>query len=93
MTNHFNKKSTSKSTVGFDWSDVLPFNGTSPTISLSQWSVSPSGLSIDSSSIVSKKTKAVISGGVTGKIHALLNTITTSDGCKYQQIKSIIIDE
>lgn len=50
------------------------------TISTSAWSVSPSGLTIDSETETTTTTTVWISGGTDGDWYTLYNTITTSAG-------------
>ena len=67
---------------GIDWTDYLAEIGASETISSSTWTISPSGLTEASSSIVtgSKKTQIRLSSGTAGVRYTVTNTITTSSG-------------
>jgi hypothetical protein len=79
---YIDKDTSAKLTYTLDWSQWLP---TGQTISTSNWSLETfSGdaapLVNEAASIVSSKTLITISGGTSGKIYKVYNTITTSGG-------------
>jgi hypothetical protein len=60
-----------------DWSDQMTAD--SDTISTSTWTV-PTGITKDSSSNTTTRTKVWLSGGTTGETYTLLNRVVTAGG-------------
>jgi len=87
----FQKDPDSTEPFGFDWTDYLAEIGASETISTSTWSVTPSGLTLASGSIVtgSKKTQIKASGGSVGTRYTVTNRIVTSSS--YTDDRSFIV--
>ena len=65
---------------GIDWTDYCEERST--TISSSTWAVSPSGMTVDTSTIVtgSLKTQLKLSGGTAGVQYTVTNRVTTAAG-------------
>lgn len=60
-----------------DWSDLMTDD--TDTIATSSWTV-PAGITKDSSSNTTTRTKVWLSGGTAGETYTLLNRITTAGG-------------
>lgn len=78
-----------------DWATLLAAedDGDGDTISTSDWTVSPSGLTLQNSEIDSNSTRAVIdvSGGTDGVLYTLTNTIETVGGLTFEDYLKILI--
>lgn len=61
-----------------DYSEFL--TAASDTIESSEWSVSPTGLTIESNANTTTRTKVWVSGGTLGVTYRLSNTIVTNNG-------------
>ncbi len=71
---------------GIDWTSAIP---TGDTISLSTWSVTPSGLTFPNSSINGAVTSVQVSGGTADVDYLVTNEITTNNG--YRDQRTILI--
>jgi hypothetical protein len=69
-----------------DWTKAVP---TGDTITGSTWSVSPSGLTQDATSIVGLVTTVALSGGTADTDYTVTNQITTNTG--YIDKRSLLI--
>ncbi|HWT11978.1 MAG TPA: hypothetical protein VN231_04430 [Allosphingosinicella sp.] len=77
---YFLKDPQSRVDYAIDWA---AFYLAGPTIAGSGWSVSPEepgGLAVDSASFDAGRTAATVSGGIAGRVYALCNHVTLSDG-------------
>lgn len=79
---HFSKRAGDNPPFAIDWGLVLANEGDGDTIATSVWSVSPTGLTIDTSSVDLVDTRAIVqvSGGTVGETYKLVNEITLTTG-------------
>ena len=69
-----------KKDYSVDWASRLQ---SGETITLSSWSVSPSGITISNDSISGSKAITWLDGGTAGVLYSVSNVITTSRGAEY----------
>lgn len=70
--------------VDYDLSWADQMTADSDTISSSTWTV-PAGITKDSSSNTTTRTKVWLSGGTTGETYTLLNRVVTTGGRTFDQ--------
>ncbi len=89
------KDPDSKEPRGLDWTPYLAELGEDVTIETSTWTVSPSGLTIISDSVVegSLKTQLRLGDGTPGQTYVLTNHIVASDGTEDDRSITIRVKE
>ena len=73
----YTKTSTSELDYTINWDDG--YLGTGENVINSVWTIKPTGLTVESTSLADKTTSIILSGGTHGVPYKVLNTITTNN--------------